>query len=57
MVTRNEQVEKEMDELLDELDRSDDFYNEDDIELLLENDEISDEEEAFMVGYMDFEEE
>jgi hypothetical protein len=49
--------EREMDELFEERERSDDFYNEDDIELLLENDEISDEEEAFMMGYMDFDEE
>lgn len=48
--------EKEKEQLFDERDRSDDFYNEEDIELLLENDEISDEEEAFMMGYMDFDE-
>ncbi len=48
--------EKEMNNLFEEGD-NDDFYNEDEIELLLEDDEISDEEEAFMVGYMGSEEE
>ena len=31
----------------------DDFYTEAEIETLLEDDEISDSEEAFMRGYMD----
>lgn len=44
-------------ELFEELDSKGDFYNEDEIELLLEDDEISDEEEAFMMGYMNFDEE
>ena len=43
-------------ELLEELE-SDDFYNENEIELLLEDDEISDEEEGFMFGYIDRDEE
>ena len=34
-------------------DDADTFYNEDEIEVLLEDDEISGEEEAFMKGYMD----
>ena len=46
----------EKEQLFEGQDKSDDFYNEEDIELLLENDEISDEEEAFMMGYMDFDE-
>gem|GEM_PF-1602965 len=54
MSTKKE--EKEMYEIFDEL-GNDDFYSEDEIELLLEDDEISDEEEAFMVGYMGSEEE
>ena len=56
MTIRNKKIERERSELFDELDK-DDFYNEDEIGLLLEDDEISDEEEAFMVGYMGFDEE
>ena len=33
-----------------------DFYNEEEIEHLLEDDEISSEEEAFMRGYIEFDE-
>jgi hypothetical protein len=33
-----------------------DFYNEEEIETLLEDDEISSEEEAFMRGYIEFDE-
>ena len=34
----------------------DDVYNEEEIEHLLEDDEISSEEEAFMRGYIEFDE-
>ncbi|MEK6903649.1 MAG: hypothetical protein AABW64_03320 [Nanoarchaeota archaeon] len=39
-----------------EKDIGDDFYNEEEIEHLLEDDEISSEEEAFMRGYIEFDE-
>lgn len=52
-----EKNEKEVYDLFNESDEKQDFYNESEIGLLLEDDEISDEEEAFMVGYMDYEEE
>ena len=39
-----------------EKDIDDDFYNEEEIEHLLEDDEISSEEEAFMRGYIEFDE-
>lgn len=56
MTIKNEKRERHENELFDELDKND-FYNENEIELLLEDDEISDEEEAFMVGYMGLDEE
>ena len=56
MAMKKEKSESDIYELFDELDK-DDFYNEDEIGLLLEDDEISDEEEAFMVGYMSRDEE
>lgn len=57
MAMKKEKIESDRNELFDELDKEEDFYNESEIELLLEDDEISDEEEAFMVGYMGFDEE
>ena len=56
MAIKNEKRERDGYELFDEF-YNDDFYNEDEIGLLLEDDEISEEEEAFMVGYMGFNEE
>ncbi|MDP1694521.1 MAG: hypothetical protein Q8L34_03195 [Candidatus Woesearchaeota archaeon] len=56
MTIKKGKMESDRRGLFDELDK-DDFYNESEIELLLEDDEISDEEEAFMVGYMGFDEE
>ncbi|MBI1972821.1 hypothetical protein HYS50_02345 [Candidatus Woesearchaeota archaeon] len=57
MATKKEWLDQEKDELFEGYDDSDDIYNEDEIELLLEDDEISEEEEAFMMGYIDFDEE
>ena len=57
MATKKEWLDQEKDELFDNQDDTDDFYSEDEIELLLEDDEISDEEEAFMMGYMSLDEE
>ncbi len=56
MTIKYEKRERQENELFDGFDK-DDFYSEDEIELLLEDDEISDEEEAFMIGYMGFDEE
>ena len=57
MAMKKEKSESDIYELFDELDKEEDFYNEDEIGLLLEDDEISDEEEAFMLGYMGLDEE
>jgi len=57
VATKKEWLDQEKDELFDNQDDTDDFYSEDEIELLLEDDEISDEEEAFMMGYMSLDEE
>ncbi|HLC72320.1 MAG TPA: hypothetical protein VJH37_01940 [Candidatus Nanoarchaeia archaeon] len=52
MAMKKEKSESDGYELFDELDKEEDFYNKDEIGSLLEDDEISDEEEAFMLGYM-----
>ena len=52
MAMKKEKSESDIYELFDELDKEEDFYNKDEIGSLLEDDEISDEEEAFMLGYM-----
>ena len=44
-------LESEIDEGIKE----EDFYNDNEIEVLLEDDEISPGEEAFMRGYLDYE--
>ena len=54
MTIKNEKLPPRESELFAELD--DGFYSEEEIGSLLEDDEISDEEEAFMVGYMGFDE-
>ncbi len=56
MAAHKDRTKKEMYELFDELEENDDFYSENEIGSLLEDDEISDEEEAFMMGYMDLDE-
>ena len=48
---KNENVKERSQDIFE--DDADAFYNEDEIEVLLEDDEISGEEEAFMKGYMD----
>lgn len=53
-MNRKKNIAKEDDTEVDESEsNADPFYSEDEIESLLENDEISDGEEAFMMGYME----
>lgn len=53
MQVKKEPELREPEELFTDEDTYDTFYKEDEIESLLEDDEISDEEEAFMMGYID----
>ena len=53
MTSHKKYMDKALNDPFEELYPSDNFYDEDEIELLLEDDEISDEEEAFMAGYID----
>lgn len=43
---------KKEDIIIDEIDNEEDIYSEEGAESLVENDEISEEEQAFMNGYL-----